>query len=300
MRALNDTDREEFLHLHKQLILFTNQKYRVYDKFKNPDNVNVSNLSQEDIQKGIFPLREKMYGTEHITDFSRQNMLTDEQKIIARLWSDAYEEDFYIVKHLKDYTVLLTGNEKKLYGVVGISGGLDDFFPEPALPALIKTTLLPFKQKIIYDGFFSYRNVFFGGNITRQIKQVYSELKGEQGIIIEPAENIPIGDLEPNKPDEEAIKFFVKQELKKNRFPAKAWGLAKKNSENRLLFETEYARYFAKYQIDALKNHDEIKSMYYAAYRSCIIGVADNKKSLMIFCKQHYPGISHYVYIFKA
>ena len=188
----------------------------------------------------------------------------------------------------------------KSHYLVGISGGLDEFFPEQTLPMLVNITLLPFKEQIVYDGFFSYHKIHFGGNITKRLKQVYSEIKGEEGIITQPGKNIFLGDLEPNKPDDEAIKYFIKQELKKNHFPSKAWSLAKKNTENRLLFEHEYARIFAKYQIDALKNHDEIKPMYYAAYRSCIIGVADSKKSLLAFCIQHFPKISDYVYIFKA
>ena len=187
-----------------------------------------------------------------------------------------------------------------MYGVVGISGGLDKFFPDEALPTLIKTTLLPFKKQIVYDGFFSYHNIYFGRNITRRLKQVYTKLKGEEGVIIEPSEDILLSTLEPNKSDDEAIKFLIKQELKQNRFPSKAWGIASKNQENRLLFEREYARIFAKYHIDALKNHDEIKPMNYAAYRSIIIGVSDNKKSLIAFCEQHFPKISDYVYVFKA
>jgi hypothetical protein len=230
----------------------------------------------------------------------KNDVIDSIQKTLIKSWSMAYADDFYIVRHLKDNTILLTGNEEKLYGVVGISGGLDEFFPDQALPIVIRTTLLPFKQQIVYDGFFTIHPIHFGGNITRRLKQVYTTIKGEKGIILQPEENILLSELEPNKPDHEAIKFFIKQELKKNRFPSKAWSLANKNPENRLLFEHEYARIFAKYQIDALKNYNEIRSMYYAAYRSCIIGVSDNKKSLLAFCAQHFPEISSYVYIFKA
>lgn len=297
--SLNHSDRDEFLKIQRNLILFTNKKFKINDKFKTVQNL--LDLSQDDIQHGILPIREKMYDASNIKDFCDQNDILDKnQKSLVESWCMAYTDNFYIVRHLKDNTILLTGNEKKLYGVVGISGGLDEFFPEQTLPILVKITLLPFKEKIVYDGFFSYHNIYFGGNITRRLKQVYAKIKGEEGIIIQPEKNIFLGDLKPNKPDEEAIKFFIKKELKENHFPSKAWSLAKKNLENRLLFEHEYARIFAKYQIDALKNHDEIKPMYYAAYRSCIIGVADSKKSLLAFCAQHFPKVFDYLYIFKA
>ncbi|GEM_PF-6566947 len=297
--SLNNSDKDDFLHIQKNLILFTNKKFKIYDKFKTVQDI--VDFSQDDIQYGILPIRIKMYDASNINDFCDQSDVLDKnQKLLVESWSVSYTDDFYILKHLKDNTILLTSNEKKLYGVIGISEGLNEFFPEQTLPMLIRTTLLPFKEKIVYDGFFSYHNVHFGGNISRRLKQVYAEIKGEEGIITQPEKNIFLGDLEPNKPDDEAIKYFIKKELKKNHFPSKAWSLAKKSPANRLLFEHEYARIFAKYQIDALKNHDEIKSMYYAAYRSCIIGVADSKKSLLAFCSQHFPKISDYLYIFKA
>jgi hypothetical protein len=297
--SLNKFDRDEFLYIQKQLILFTNEKFKIYDKFKTLKDI--VNLSREDIEQGILPIRKEMYDASHIQDFcEKNNVIEPIQKTLVKSWSMAYTDDFYIVRHLKDSTLLLTGNEKKLYRVVGISNGLNEFFPDQALPIVIRTTLLPFKQQIVYDGFFSFHPIYFGGNITKRLKQVYTDIKGEKGVILQPEENIFLGDLEPRKPDGEAIKFFIKQELKSNHFPSKAWELANKSPKNRLLFEHEYARIFAKYQVDALKNYNEIKSMYYAAYRSCIIGVSDNKKSLLAFCVQHFPEISRYVYIFKA
>lgn len=297
--SLKKSDKDEFLYIQKNLILFTNKKFKIYDKFKTIQDI--IDFTQDDIHHGILPIREKMYSLDNIQDFCNQrDILEKEQKNIVTSWSTAYLDDFYILKHLKENTILLTGDEQKLYGVIGISGGLDEFFSEQTLPILIKTTLLPFKNQIVYDGFFSYHNISFGGNIRRRLKQAYTEIKGENGIITQPKENVFLGALESNQPDDEAIKFFIKRALKENRFPSQAWELASKSHENRLLFEHEYAKIFAKYQIDALKRHDEIQSMYYAAYRSCIIGVSDNKKSLTAFCIQHFPKISDYVYIFKA
>jgi hypothetical protein len=297
--SLKQAGKDEFLYIQKNLILFTNKKFKIYDKFKTIQDL--IDFTQDDIHYGILPIREKMYRLDNIQDFCNQNdILEKEQKNIVTNWSAAYFDDFYILRHLKENTILLTGNEQKLYGVVGISSGLDEFFLEQALPILIKTTLLPFKNQIVYDGFFTYHNISFGGNIRRRLKQAYTEIKGENGIITQPKENVFLRDLESSQPDDETIKFFVKRDLKENRFPSKAWELANKNKQNRLLFEQEYAKIFAKYQINALKRHDEIQSMYYAAYRSCIIGVSDNKKSLMAFCIQHFPKISDYVYFFKA
>jgi hypothetical protein len=123
--SLKNSDKDEFLCIQKNLMLFTNKKFKIYDKFKTVQDL--LDFSQDDIQHGILPIRNKMYDASNIKAFCEQNDLLDkDQQSIVKSWSMAYTDDFYIIKHLKDSTILLTGNEKKLYGVVGISGGLDD------------------------------------------------------------------------------------------------------------------------------------------------------------------------------
>jgi hypothetical protein len=45
------------------------------------------------------------------------------------------------------------------------------------LPLNIYTTLLPFKDKIIYDGIFKSRNILFGGGIKGELKEIYMSAK---------------------------------------------------------------------------------------------------------------------------
>jgi hypothetical protein len=298
MLSLNDADRDEFLHLQKNLILFTNKKFKLYQKFKSIEDL--LDFTQDDVTNGVFPIREKMYQAENLKEFCDSNKLNNLQREIVNSWSAVYSDEFYVIKHLQNETVLLTGNEKKLYGVVGISNGLNHFFPEGYLPILIKAKLIPFKEKIIYDGFFGTHNVQFGGNISRRLKQIYSEIKGEKGIISKPENNISLGDQVPNKDADEIIKFQVKQDLKNRSFPNKAWALAKKSEENKLSFENEYAKFYAKHRKSSIKSHKEIKAMYYAMYRDCIIGVMETKKLLIEFCMRNHPDIAKYAYIFKA
>lgn len=160
--SLNNSDRNEFLSIQKNLILFTNKKFKIYDKFKTIRDL--IDFTQDDIKHGILPIRVKMYDAANIRDFCNESdFLNPEQKVIAESWSAAYVDNFYIVRHLKNLTILLTGNENKLYGVLGISSGLDEFFPDQTLPMLIGTTLLPFKKKIVYDGFFLIIKFNLGG-----------------------------------------------------------------------------------------------------------------------------------------
>jgi Domain of unknown function (DUF6398) len=51
------------------------------------------------------------------------------------------------------------------------------------LPRMIKTTLLPFKGRIVYDGLMSGYNVSFGPGIRRSLNEAYREAKAHRGII---------------------------------------------------------------------------------------------------------------------
>ena len=299
MLALNDDDRKYFLYLQKHLMLFTNKKYNIYDGFKSIEDFNIK--SQEAIQKGIMPIREKMYHAKNLDAFCSQNLnFSREQIEIVKSWRFVYAANFFVLKHLKNETVLITEKEDKLYGVHGISGGLDEFFPSESLPIFINTKLLPFKDIIVYDGFFGYHNIHFGRNISANLKREYNKIKAIQGIISKPEPNTFLSNMTASRGDADIIKYYVKQGLKEEFFPQDAWQLAKKNDENRFVFEQEYAKYFARYEKSSHKKHSEIKPMQFAMYRSCVVGVAETKKVLMEFCKKHYPEIAQYMYIFKA
>jgi hypothetical protein len=80
--SLKKSDRDEFLYIQKNLILFTNKKFEIYDKFKSISDL--MDVSQDDIQKGILSIRKKMYDAKNIKDFcEKSDVLDKEQKTIV-------------------------------------------------------------------------------------------------------------------------------------------------------------------------------------------------------------------------
>ena len=74
---------------------------------------------------------------------------------------------FYVFRELKKYTVFLsTTNPAIAYGVLALSQPFEDLIG-PYLPVLTQTVLLPFKDKIVYDGLMSSYNISFGPGIRR-------------------------------------------------------------------------------------------------------------------------------------
>jgi hypothetical protein len=60
-----------------------------------------------------------------------------------------------------------------LYGVIGITDSISESIPDEVLPIVVKTVLLPFKDRIIYDSIFHVHNAQFGHNMRRGYKEQY-------------------------------------------------------------------------------------------------------------------------------
>ena len=70
-----------------------------------------------------------------------------------------------------------------LYGVSGLYDPIEVVVRGQPLPVLLKTTLLPFKGQIIYDGLVEPYTILFGKGIRTDLDSVFRRLKAEEGIV---------------------------------------------------------------------------------------------------------------------
>ena len=102
---------------------------------------------------------------------------------IVRSWKHLVCGTFYAFRQLTNYMVFLSATEPIVaYGVVALTDPFEELLG-PDLPRMIKTTLLPFKGRIIYDGLMSGYNVSFGPGIRRSLNEGYKEARAHRGII---------------------------------------------------------------------------------------------------------------------
>jgi len=102
---------------------------------------------------------------------------------IIRSWKHAVTGTFYAFRQLQKYMVFLSSTEPVVaYGVVALFDPFEDLIG-PHLPRMIKTTLLPFKGQIVYDGLVSGYNVTFGAGIKRRLNESYKQAKERFGIV---------------------------------------------------------------------------------------------------------------------
>jgi len=177
--ALEDV--ELFFRLHRSLMFFVNQRFNVIDeKVATPDAYSV--LPPTTRIKVHKVLLEHM---DLIDAFANENPFRfDETDLeIVRSWRNLVAGTFYAYRQLQEYMVFLSSTEPVIaYGVVALFDPFEVVIgPHP--PRMVKTTLLPFKGRIVYDGLVTGYNITFGSGIRRRLNESYKEAKERFGIV---------------------------------------------------------------------------------------------------------------------
>jgi hypothetical protein len=147
----------EATKLHQYIDLPKEEKYLIREKiFEQP------NLIDEYVEKNPDKLEEK-----------KLSMVKD--------WKKFIKGGFYIERYLKNHAILV--DDIDVYGVCGLYEGFDEMIHKSRLPFHINTVLLPFQGRIVYDGFMTSYNVFFGSGIKSSLKESYMKAKQNGRII---------------------------------------------------------------------------------------------------------------------
>jgi hypothetical protein len=123
--------------------------------------------------------------TDLIDSFVAENPahLPDDELAIVRSWRHLVAGKFYIFRELKNYTVFLSSDKQPVaYGVLALSQPFEELIG-PYLPVLAETVLLPFKDKIVYDGLLNAYRISFGPGIRRSLNESFKKAKERHGIV---------------------------------------------------------------------------------------------------------------------
>jgi hypothetical protein len=176
---LSPEDAAQFFKLMPALQVFANRKLQI---IKGLENVaQYQKISNEQRAK----LRNAFYqNTDLIDEFVRENPLGfwPEELAIISGWKNFVAGEFMIERVLKKYAIFI-GNEK-VYGVLALTEPFRQVIGGMPLPVYVKTVLLPFNGKIIYDGLIEGYNIFFGHGVATSASNTYKAAK-QQGMIVE-------------------------------------------------------------------------------------------------------------------
>jgi hypothetical protein len=169
-----------FYKLHRSLLAYANRQLKVIPQAATAEEVGKLPVEQTARICGAlykqFDLLERFIA-ENPDRFSKQELL------IVATWGQRVTGNFYIMRHLKSYTVFMNEKPAHLYGVLGLHNPIEAVTAGAPLPLLVEATLLPFRDRIIYDGIMSFYRITFGRGIRSSLTDTYNRLKEREGII---------------------------------------------------------------------------------------------------------------------
>lgn len=222
-----------FFKLYLTLLLYANQKLKIIKDATTPSKMNGLILEKQlDIRDALFdnPSLIDSFTAENPSKFTREEL-----KILTG-WRHHVKGTFYIVRHLKRYTVFLDENATRAYGVLA----LNDTFQEilgPELPVRLKAMLLPFKGQIIYDGLLRYYNIYFGKGFQQSLNEDYQMAKHRHGVIT----SLPAPEMK-ERSDEEMLRFYMRSENSCAMYEGEIEGLLAKDPRLIRVYHRELGR----------------------------------------------------------
>jgi hypothetical protein len=178
MKLSND-DANHFIFLMWGLQRYANRQVKICKDIASP--LDYANLPVQEKLK----LRDALWKSPDLIEAylkANPERLSTEDMEIVRSWTRFIQDEFFVLRHLKKYSIFID-SKNQVYAVVGIFQDLEDIIPAHALPQMAKTILLPFKGQVVYDGLLSGYNISFGGGIRSELNHTYQTAKQKERII---------------------------------------------------------------------------------------------------------------------
>lgn len=177
---LTPKDAELFFRLQRTFLHYISQRLQLLPDASGADDFE--HLSAEEIGK----IRDASTAQPELLDgFIAENPaeLDTSELAIVDSWRHFVKGGFFLFRQLKQHMVFLSMDEPAVaYGVTALTNPFADLIG-PRLPVMVQAVLLPFKDRIVYDGLLASHNIAFGGGIKRRLNDSYREAKARQGVI---------------------------------------------------------------------------------------------------------------------
>lgn len=233
---LSKEDVELFYRLFHPLLVYVNKKFEIIKGINSSKDIKKFPL--QDIVK----LRDRLYEQPELIDsFVSENPFhfSPNELMMIQSWKNFIKGSFLIFRYLKDHTVFLDIEEKppRAYGVLALNSRFEEMVG-PYLPIMVDAVLLPFNDKIIYDGLFSFHSITFGGSIRRSFNDSYQQAKSLFGIIT----SLPFSGERVEHSDVDKLGFYLRSERNRERYSEEIWKLIKKDKELLTLYHQEMGK----------------------------------------------------------
>lgn len=244
---LSEDDAQLFYKLHPFLLLYVNNKLGTTDKIKTVDDVRQSPMEEKT------QMRDELWNHPELIDsFVEENPFgfSEVELEIVSSWKHFTSGHFFVIKYLKKHAVFLQEKPARAYGVWGITSEIPDMIGYN-LPIYLKTVLIPFKDKIITDGFIWAQPIHFGRNIRLDINDHFERAKAERGIIT----TLPVIEEKQavTDPDAEKLKFYLKNQRNRDMYLDEIAELTLKSPRLMTLYHQEMGKAHTRHYVKEFK-----------------------------------------------
>lgn len=279
-----------FYTLYSALLIFVNERHQIED-VSTPEELMSLGIEKR------YSIRESLYEDDELIDeFVKLNprLFSEQELEIVSGWKDYVKGSFYFLKQLKEYAIFLdAGSDSEVYGVLALENLFGEFFTH--LPTLVRTVLLPFNGRIIYDGVITSQNIYFGGNIRRRFDDEYNQSKARYGIIT----TLPYEEKESETSDGDLLRYYLRSARNREVYRKEIASLTAKSKDNRALYHQEMGKYYAKHYGRSLREAG-IESGWFGILEGNIVGSGRNKKTAIANIESIVPSERmDYVYLFQ-
>lgn len=180
---LGDTDAKTFFTVWAHIDAFTAQKTGLVAGING--QADVAAVPAQTLQR----IREALWKRRSLLDdFVAANpfRLAPPELELALGFKHAICGRFFVERCLKQHAILVGAQDRRVYAVLGLTEDIGEFLYHRSpvgLAAMVETTLLPFKGRIVWDGLVALLRVAFGPGIRSGFKEAYMRAKDRGEIV---------------------------------------------------------------------------------------------------------------------
>jgi hypothetical protein len=176
--TLTDIEYKTFLKTHIELLFYVGQKSKIIS-----DRLDFKEFVDTDFSiklkcRDFFLDNKKILDDYLIANFDK---LTTNEISILTGFKKTITSDFVIFKCLTRNAIFIDTKDNRFYAVKALGDGFDHFFDR--FPVLVQTTILPFNDHIIYDGFMKSQGIYFGSGMKSTMNEDYKLAKNNNQIL---------------------------------------------------------------------------------------------------------------------
>lgn len=176
--TLDKAEYYQYINAHLRLLYFVGVKEQIIPATATFADFRAYGLHQK------FRCRQALYNKMELLDAyieDKKQTLSDADLEVISAFPKRISSTFIILKCLSKHAVFIDTNDNTFYAVKALSDPFQLMFDY--FPAMCKTTLVPFRDKIIYDGFIEPYLISFGFNLKGSFQQLYKKAKNNKAII---------------------------------------------------------------------------------------------------------------------